>query len=180
MLQTQLEVHWPFSNTWEVQKKRLPPRPTCTIWISQCFSCFVTWKNPSKRQEKDTTRDFAALVEGNIKADEYNVVENIIDSQIFAKDEFYKNSPASLHYLVHWLNQPELEQTWEPVLGVKHLKRLILQFHHWHPKAVSSLRIKETRKQNAKAPKPESVTPEQVQPIKTQKKEKRAWTEENT
>ena len=133
-----------------------------------------------KTQGEDTTRDIDALAEGDIEADEYNVVEDIIDSRIFAKGEFYENSPAGLHYLVHWLNQPESERTWEPVLGVKHLKRLISRFHHRHPEAVSSSRIKETRKRKAKTPEPESVIPERVQPTRTRKKGRGAWTEENT
>lgn len=115
-----------------------------------------------------------ASVEGSIDAEEYDVVEDIVGSRICKKGEFYENSPAGLHYLVHWLNQPESERTWEPVVGVRHLKRLISRFHHRHPDAVSSAR---TPGAGTKRPRPEMDTalPTRIQPMRTRKRGRGTW-----
>ena len=93
----------------------------------------------SKGEVDATTIDIDASVEG--KSDDY-VVEDIIDSRIFDKGELRENSPGGLHYLVDWLNYPESERTWEPVAGVRHLKRLISRFHHRHPDKVTFKSVK--------------------------------------
>lgn len=146
------------------------------------FHVSLLEKNPSEGQVEDTTRDIDASVEGDVDPDEYDVVEDIVGSRIFAKSDFYENSPAGLHYLVHWINQPESECTWEPVVGVKHLKRLISRFHYRHPDAVSSTKAPapRIRKRKPRELDPESTQPERIQPTRTGKKDRGACKEENT
>lgn len=152
-----------------------------TFKFHDVFHVSLLEKDFSEGLADSTTRDIEASVEGKVDADKYDVVEDIVDSRICAKGEFYENSPPGLHYLVHWLNQPKSERTWEPVIGVKHLKRLISRFHHRHPDAVSSTRTTQTGiKRKAEAEQGMEVRPTRIQPIRARKRGRGTWTEENT
>ena len=59
-------------------------------------------------------------------------VECIRDSAVYAK-EAEDGRPAGLYYLVHWKGYPDAEDTWEPVAGVKHLRKLLREFHEKNP-----------------------------------------------
>lgn len=57
---------------------------------------------------------------------EYDV-KAIIDSRMYDKE--VNNQMPSLYYLILWKNYFEEENTWEPLVAVKHLWRLISTFH---------------------------------------------------
>ena len=59
-------------------------------------------------------------------------VECIRDSAVYAK-EAEDGRPAGLYYLVHWKGYPDAEDTCEPVAGVKHLRKLLREFHEKNP-----------------------------------------------
>ena len=44
-----------------------------------------------------------------------------------------------LYYLVAWKSYPKEENTWEPVLVVQHLKKLISLFHKDHPEKSTAI-----------------------------------------
>lgn len=125
----------------------------------------------------ETIKNINASVEET--RDKYDVVEDIVDSRICKIDKFYEDSPAGLHYLVHWLNQPESERTWEPVLGVKHLKRLISRFHYHYPEAVSTASTSRAG-MNQKTKRPQKIQPTRTQLTRTRKRGRGTWTEKNT
>ena len=60
-------------------------------------------------------------------------VEDIRDSAVYAR-ESEDGRPPGLYYLVHWKDTPSSEDTWEPYVGIKHLRRLIRTFHQDHPR----------------------------------------------
>lgn len=93
-------------------------------------------KSPSDNEIDQITIDIDAFVESH---DEY-IAKDIIDSQIFEKDKVQDKALTGLYYLIHWINQPKSEYTWEHVASVKHLKRLISWFYYWHSDAVASAR----------------------------------------
>ena len=59
-------------------------------------------------------------------------VEAIWDSVIFARKSESGHLPG-LYYLLSWKGYPEEENTWEPILAVQHLRKLISSFHKDHP-----------------------------------------------
>ncbi|MCJ1267831.1 hypothetical protein MMC22_007717, partial [Lobaria immixta] len=59
-------------------------------------------------------------------------VEDIWDSAVYAQESEDGRLPG-LYYLVHWKDTPSSEDTWEPYVGIKHLRRLIQTFHQDHP-----------------------------------------------
>ena len=84
--------------------------------------------------KKVTELDFET---GNSK--EYKV-EAIRDSTVYARES--KGHLSGLYYLVACKGYPEKQNTWEPVLAVQHLKKLISSFHKDHlekPTATSLL-----------------------------------------
>ena len=58
-------------------------------------------------------------------------VEAIRDSAVYAM-ESESGHLLGLYYLVAWNSYPEEENTWEPVLAVQHLRKLISLFHKDH------------------------------------------------
>ena len=75
--------------------------------------------------EKVTELDFEA---GDSK--EYKV-EAIWDSAVYARE--LEGHLPGLYYLVAWKGYPEKENTWEPVLAIQDLRKLISSFHKDHP-----------------------------------------------
>ena len=59
-------------------------------------------------------------------------VEAIWDSAVYTRK--LEGHLSGLYYLVAWKDYSEEENTWEPVLAVQHLKKLISLFHKDHPK----------------------------------------------
>lgn len=140
------------------------------------FHVFLLEKDPSDGEIDQTTIDIDAFVEGQ---SEY-VAEDIVDSQIFEKDEVRDGAPAGLYYLIHWINQPESECTWEHVASVKHLKRLISRFHHRHPEAAASARKPRVgTKRKAVEPAQSEPQPTRIQPGRSGKREKGSWRTED-
>ena len=85
----------------------------------------TTWKE--RVNKKVTELDFEA---GNSK--EYKV-EAIWDSAVYTVESKSGHLPG-LYYLVAWKGYSEKENTWEPVLAVQHLRKLISSFHKDHLK----------------------------------------------
>lgn len=140
------------------------------------FHVSLLEKDPSDGEIDQTTIDIDAFVEGQ---SEY-VAEDIVDSQIFEKDEVRDGAPAGLYYLIHWINQPESERTWEHVASVKHLKRLISRFHHRHPEAAASARKPRVgTKRKAVEPAQSEPQPTRIQPGRSGKREKGSWRTED-
>lgn len=71
------------------------------------FHMSLLEKNPLENEINQTTININAFVEGQ---SEY-VAKDIVDSQIFKKDKVQDGAPASLYYLIHWINQLESERT---------------------------------------------------------------------
>ena len=63
--------------------------------------------------------------------EEYEV-EGIQNSAVYAK-ETEAGHLSSLYYLVSWKGYTEEKDTWEPVLAVQHLRKLIGTFHKDKP-----------------------------------------------
>lgn len=59
-------------------------------------------------------------------------VDSIIDSMDFA-EEAIDGRPPGLYYLIHWKGETHAEDTWEPVEGVSHLRRLLKKYHGDNP-----------------------------------------------
>ena len=90
-----------------------------------------TTKN-ERVNEKVTKLDFEA---GDSK--EYEV-EAIRDSAAYAMESKSGHLPE-LYYLVAWKDYPEEENTWEPVLVVQYLRKLISSFHKDHPEKPTAI-----------------------------------------
>ena len=80
--------------------------------------------------KKVTKLDFEAN-----NSEEYKV-EAIRDSAIYAKES--KGHLPKLYYLVAWKGYLEKKNTWEPVLAVHYLRKLISSFHKNHPEKPSA------------------------------------------
>ena len=80
--------------------------------------------------EQNSTRkkwvEKAPELDTDVKSKKYEV-EVIWDSMIYAKES--EGYLQGLYYLVTWKSYPKEENTWEPVLAVQHLRRLIRLFH---------------------------------------------------
>ena len=59
-------------------------------------------------------------------------VEAIWDSEVYIKELEWGYLP-DLYYLVSWKEYPKEENTWEPVLTVQYLRKLISSFHNNYP-----------------------------------------------
>ena len=59
-------------------------------------------------------------------------VDSIIDSMVFA-EEAIDGRPPGLYYLIHWKRETHAEDTWKPVEGISHLRRLLKKYHGKNP-----------------------------------------------
>lgn len=59
-------------------------------------------------------------------------VDSIMDSMVFA-EEAIDGRPPGLYYLIHWKGETHVEDTWEPVEGIAHLRRLLKKYHSENP-----------------------------------------------
>ena len=83
--------------------------------------------------EKDPTKGEPPLdIEVNEEGREY-VAEAVRDSCVFKEGEMDEKSPTGLYYLVHWKDLPESENTWEPASQIRHLKKVVREFHSANP-----------------------------------------------
>lgn len=67
-------------------------------------------------------------------------IEEIWDNVIYAKES--KGHLLGLYYLILWKNYLKKKNTWEPILSVQHLQKLISIFHKDDPNksiAIASL-----------------------------------------
>ena len=86
--------------------------------------------------KQDTTRkervheENAEELDGGDDSGEYEV-EAIWDSVVYAKESELGHLPG-LYYLVSWKRYPEEKNTWEPMLAVQHLRKLISSFYKDH------------------------------------------------
>lgn len=75
------------------------------------------------------------------------IVESILDSKVFKPGEIgVENGPGGLYYLVHWRDEPDSENTWEPATQIRHLKKVVREFHNANPDKPRSIWAKPTRK----------------------------------
>ena len=81
-----------------------------------------------KGQVNDTQLDFKFKVSDN---KEYKV-DSIWDSAVYAKESATGQLPR-LYYLVLWKGYPEEKNTWEPVLVIQHLRKLVTAYHKDNP-----------------------------------------------
>ena len=98
------------------------------------------------------------------------------------KNKVRDRALAGLYYLIHWINQPESECTWKHVASIKHLKRLISQFHHQHLEAAASAKKPKPRvgtKQKAAEPTQSEPQLTRVQLERSGKREKGSWRTED-
>ena len=51
---------------------------------------------------------------------------------VFA-EEAVDGRPPGLYYLIHWKGETHAEDTWEPVEGIAHLRRLLKKYHSENP-----------------------------------------------
>ena len=64
-------------------------------------------------------------------------VEAIWENAVYAMESESSHLPG-LYYLVAWKDYPKEKNTWEPVLIVQHLKKLISLFHKNHPQKLTA------------------------------------------
>ena len=88
--------------------------------------------------EQDTTRkervdeNVTKLDTGDNKSGEYKV-GSIYDSKVYTREPKFGYHLPRLYYLIIWKRYPEKDNTWEPVLAVQHIKKLINSFHKDYP-----------------------------------------------
>ena len=105
----------------------------------------------TKGRVDNETDDGTKLDAGN-NSKEYKL-EAIQDSAVYAK-ESESGHLLGLYYLVSWKEYPEKENTWEPVLAVQHLRKLISSFQKDHPdKPTATSPVKQKRGRPTKYPK---------------------------
>ncbi len=61
-------------------------------------------------------------------------VKAIIDSAVYDQQANNSDQMPGFYYLVLWKSYPKEENTWEPLLAIIHLRKLISIFHKEHPK----------------------------------------------
>ena len=98
--------------------------------------------------EKDPTQSESPL---DIRADEGDtkeyVVDFIRDSCVFKPGEFRDpDHLGGLFYLVHWKDEPDTEDTWEPLVSMKHHKEVTRAFHAANPEKPRSVWGKPSRR----------------------------------
>ena len=59
-------------------------------------------------------------------------VDGIWDNAVYAKESTTGQLPG-LYYLALWKGYPKEENTWEPILAIQHLWRLVTAFHKNNP-----------------------------------------------
>ncbi len=64
--------------------------------------------------------------------EEYEV-EAICDSAVYPKESDSGHHLPGLYYLVSWKGYPEEENSWESILAMLYLCKLISTFYHDHP-----------------------------------------------
>ena len=64
-------------------------------------------------------------------------VKAIIDSTVY--DQQADDEISGLYYLILWMGYPKKENTWEPLLAVIHLRKLISTFHKEHPEKPTAI-----------------------------------------
>lgn len=50
-----------------------------------------------------------------------------------------ENGPGGLYYLIHWKDEPDLEDTWETATQIRHLKEVVRAFHSANPEKPRSI-----------------------------------------
>ena len=86
------------------------------------------------RVDEKTVEQLKFEAGGNNK--EYKV-EGIYDSAIYARKLEAGHLPG-FYYLVSWKDYPKDESTWQPVLAMQHLRKLISIFHKDHSKKLTA------------------------------------------
>ena len=59
-------------------------------------------------------------------------VDSIMESMVFV-EEAIDGRPLGLYYLIHWKRETHAEDTWEPIKGTAHLRRLLKKYHAENP-----------------------------------------------
>ena len=59
-------------------------------------------------------------------------VKAIINNAVYGK-QANNDKMLGIYYFILWKDYPEEENTWEPLLAVIHLRKLINTFHKEHP-----------------------------------------------
>ena len=109
---------------WELPKK----------WrIYDVFHILLLKQNTIRKNWVD--KKISELDVSNKDSKEYKL-EAIWDSTVYAKKS--KSHLSGLYYLVTWKDYPKKENTWEPLLDVQHLKKLISSFHKSYSKKPSA------------------------------------------
>ena len=90
--------------------------------------------------EQDTTKKERVEKVPELNAydntEEYKL-ETIRDSAVYANESKLGHLPG-LYYLITWKGYLKEENTWEPLLAVQHLKKLISSFHKNHPEKLTT------------------------------------------
>lgn len=125
------KLDWKMIGPFKITKKHgknaykldLPP----SYRIHDVFHISLLEKNPTRgKSPLDIGAD-----KGNTR--EY-IVEAIRDSCIFKPGEFGNpDHPGGLFYLVHWKSKSDSEDTWEPLVQMKHHKKVTRKFHVANP-----------------------------------------------
>lgn len=113
--------------------------------IHNTFYVGLLEKNPTKGEP-------STFLEAENRDGREHVVDAVLDSKVFKQKEvdLDENNPGGLYYFVHWKNKLDLENTWEPAVQVKHLKKMTQKFHAANPDKPRSIWAKQLSKKRKK------------------------------
>ena len=121
----------PFEIVEAVGKQAYKLKLPAKWYIYLVFYVLLLERNVTRREAVD--QKIANQLEFEEREQSEQEADSIIDSMVFA-EEAVDSRPPELYYPIYKKGKTHLEDTWEPVEGVSHLRQLLKKYHTENPK----------------------------------------------